>query len=293
MIVTYSKNVFIPLTRNCRNRCWYCCFRSDEISVMNEEDVKRILEKAKGAKEALFTFGEKPDQVYPEIKRILRKQGYSNFIDYVVAMNKLAIKYGLLPHTNAGVLEKNELKKLKPFNASLGLMLEQAVELDCHSESIGKNPELRIKTIKHAGELQIPFTTGILVGIGETRSDRIYSLEVIAELSREYGHIQEVIIQNFKPKKGTKMENFPEPSMDEMLDVVKLARKILPTEVAIQIAPNLVDDVYPFIKAGANDLGGISELTPDYINPETKWPSIEKIKQNLRGEYILKERLPV
>ncbi|MDI9609739.1 MAG: 7,8-didemethyl-8-hydroxy-5-deazariboflavin synthase subunit CofG [Archaeoglobales archaeon] len=293
MIVTYSRNVFVPLTRNCRNKCGYCGFRSDNIDLMSKQNVKGLLERAKSAKEALFTFGEKPDQVYPEIRKILRDWGYSDLIDYVVDMNKLAIGLGFLPHTNAGVLEKEELKKLKPFNASLGLMLEQAVELECHLESIGKKPEVRIKTIREAGKLQIPFTTGILVGIGETKYDREYSLEVLAEIQKEFGHIQEVIIQNFKPKKGTKMEKFPEPSAEEMLETVKIARKLLPREVAIQVPPNLVNDLYPFLKAGVNDLGGISDVTPDYINPETKWPAIEEIKRSLRGEFILRERLPV
>ncbi|MEM4541064.1 MAG: 7,8-didemethyl-8-hydroxy-5-deazariboflavin synthase subunit CofG, partial [Archaeoglobaceae archaeon] len=224
---------------------------------------------------------------------VLRSWGYSDFLDYVVDMNKLAIKFGFLPHTNAGLLDKEELLKLKPFNASLGLMLEQAVELECHSDSIGKKPELRIKTIREAGKLKIPFTTGILVGIGERKYDREYSLEVISNIHEEFGHIQEVIIQNFKPKKGTKMENNPEPSVEEMLETVKIARDILPEDVAIQIPPNLVNDVYPFLKAGANDLGGISEVTPDYINPEANWPSIEKLREALRNEFILKERLPV
>lgn len=260
---------------------------------MSKKSVEELLYKARGAKEALFTFGEKPDQVYPEIKEVLRSWGYSDFLDYVVDMNKLAIKFGFLPHTNAGLLDKEELLKLKPFNASLGLMLEQAVELECHSDSIGKKPELRIKTIREAGKLKIPFTTGILVGIGERKYDREYSLEVISNIHEEFGHIQEVIIQNFKPKKGTKMENNPEPSVEEMLETVKIARDILPEDVAIQIPPNLVNDVYPFLKAGANDLGGISEVTPDYINPEANWPSIEKLREALRNEFILKERLPV
>lgn len=260
---------------------------------MDEESIKKLLERSKGAKEALFTFGEKPEQVHPEMKKILRSLGYSELLDYVVEMNKLAINLGFLPHTNAGILEKDELLKLKPFNASLGLMLEQAVELDCHSESPGKKPELRIKTIRNAGKLRIPFTTGILVGIGETEYDRAYSLEVIAELHREFGHIQEVIIQNFKAKKGTKMGGFSEPSTEEMLRTVKIARRILPKDVAIQIPPNLVEDIYPFLKAGANDLGGISEVTPDYINPEAHWPSMDQIKKSLRGEFVLRERLPV
>jgi len=292
VIVTYSRNVFIPLTRTCRNRCWYCGFRREEMDIMRKEEVERLLSMARNAKEALFTFGEKPD-VYRDFRKILNDLGYRSFIDYVVEMNRLAISYGLLPHTNAGVLSREELMKLKPFNASLGLMLEQAVELECHSESPGKKPEERIRTIREAGKLQIPFTTGILVGIGEKEYDRAYSLEVIAELHEQFGHIQEAIIQNFKPKKGTKMEKWKEPSMEEMLKTVKLAREILPEDVAIQIPPNLVEDVLPFLKAGANDLGGISEVTPDYINPEAPWPSIDELKKKLGSDFVLRERLPV
>ena len=292
-VVTYSKNVFIPLTRSCRNRCAYCGFRIDKPHLMDPREVKSVLLKAKNAKEALFTFGEKPDEVYPEIKTMLKSYGFSSFLDYVASMNKLAIDMGFLPHTNAGVLSYNELKMLKPLNASMGLMLEQAVELECHKFSPGKKPEIRIKTIKNAGKLEIPFTTGILVGIGESKYDRAYSLEVIAEIHENYGHIQEVIIQNFKPKKNTPMENHPPPTFEEMLETVKIAREILPEDVTIQIPPNLVDDVYPFIKAGARDIGGISEVTHDYINPESPWPSLQKIERCLRGEFVLKERLPI
>jgi len=292
-VVTYSKNVFIPLTKSCRNKCAYCGFRVDRPHLMSPDEVVDLLKKAKDAKEALFTFGEKPDEVYAEIREKLKKFGFKSFLEYIIESNKLAISHGLLPHTNAGVLSYNELKKLKPFNASMGLMLEQAVELECHSHSPGKKPEVRIKVIKNAGKLSIPFTTGILVGIGESKYDREYSLEVIAELHKNYGHIQEAIIQNFKPKKGTPMENHKPPSLEDMLETVKCARKILPSDVTIQIPPNLVEDIYPFIKAGARDVGGISEVTHDYINPESPWPTIEKIERSLRGEFILRERLPI
>jgi FO synthase subunit 1 len=259
--------------------------------LLNPAEVETLLSKAKNASEALFTFGEKPE-VFPRIRRKLRKLGYKDFIEYVVEMNKLALSKCLLPHTNAGILNKEEIRRLKKFNASMGLMLEQAVELECHAESPGKKPEVRIEMIKNAGKLSIPFTTGILIGIGESFEERLYSLEVIAELHENYGHIQEVIIQNFKPKKGTAMEKYPPPSPQEMLEVVKAARRILPNEVAIQIPPNLVDDIYIFIKAGARDLGGISDVTPDYINPEAPWPSIKKIEMCLKG-YVLRERLPI
>lgn len=292
-LVTYSKNVFIPLTRNCRNRCAYCGFRDDKPHLMDGEEVRSLLSKANGAKEALFTFGERPYEVFPEIKKWLKRQKYANFVEYIIDMSRIAIDMGFLPHTNAGILDKWEMKALKDLNASMGLMLEQAVELDCHAESPGKKPEVRIKMIREAGKLRIPFTTGILVGIGESKYDRYYSLEVIADIHKNYGHIQEVIVQNFKPKKGTEMENHPPPSVQEMLDAVKAARKILPDDVAVQIPPNLVEDIYPFLKAGANDIGGISEVTHDYINPESPWPTLERLRSLLRGEYVLRERLPV
>ncbi len=292
-VVTFSRNVFIPLTRTCRNRCAYCGFRRDDYRFMKPNEVKNLLSKSKGAVEALFTFGEKPD-VYEEFRRNLREMGYRSFLEFVRDMNKLSLEMGFLPHTNAGVLSFNELKMLKPYNASMGLMLEQAVELECHRDSPGKKPEERIKTIKNAGKLKIPFTTGILVGIGESRYDRIYSLEVIRDIHENYGHVQEVIVQNFSPKKNTPMEKFKPPSLDEMVETVKVAREILPRDVTIQIPPNLVKNLEPFLKAGARDLGGISEVTPDYINPEHPWPKIEELRRKVESlGFALRERLPI
>lgn len=292
-VITFSRNVFVPLTRTCRNRCAYCGFRKNDFKVMSPDEVRNLLTKARNSVEALFTFGEKPD-VYEDFRRNLRKLGYSNFIEYVRDMNRMALKLGFLPHTNAGVLSFNELKMLRDYNASIGLMLEQAVELDCHKDSPGKKPEKRIKTIKDAGKLKIPFTTGILVGIGESMYDRIYSLEVIANLHDNYGHVQEVIIQNFSPKPNTPMENWNPPSLKEMIDTVRIAREIIPRDVAIQVPPNLVKNLEPLLKAGANDLGGISEVTPDYINPEHPWPRIEDLKKIVeRCGFVLRERLPI
>jgi len=257
---------------------------------MNE--VRQLIGSTDSASEILLTFGEKPD-VHIPIRNELKKMGYSQFIDYLLDICRLAISMGFLPHTNAGVLSRAELKMLRRYNASMGLMLEQAVELECHAESPGKKPEVRIETIKNAGKLRIPFTTGVLIGIGEKREDRIYSLEVIADIHENYGHIQEVIIQNFNPIKGTKMEGYPPPSVQEMLDAVRTAREILSDDVTIQIPPNLVGDIYPFLKAGARDIGGISSTTPDFINPEHPWPKLDKIERCLRGEFRLKERLPI
>ncbi|MBO8182374.1 MAG: 7,8-didemethyl-8-hydroxy-5-deazariboflavin synthase subunit CofG [Archaeoglobus sp.] len=290
--VTFSRNVFIPLTNACRNRCHYCGFRSENPRLMNPLEVEDLLRMAKNAKEALFTFGEK-SEVYKSVKKSLSSLGYGSFLDYVVEMNRKAIELGKLPHTNAGVLSYSEIKKLKPWNASLGLMLEQAVELPCHVESPGKKPEERIRMIKDAGKLEIPFTTGILVGIGESFEEDLYSLEVIAELHSNYDHIQECIIQNFSPKEGTPMEDWEPPSTERLLKLVREARKILPKDVEVQIPPNLVQDIRPFLNAGARDIGGISEVTIDHINPEAPWPSIEKIERSLNGEFVLKERLPV
>jgi FO synthase subunit 1 len=291
-IVTFSRNVFIPLTNACRNKCWYCGFRSESPKLMKPQEVENLLRVAKKASEALFTFGERPE-VNEEVRRSLTSSGYKSFIDYVVDMNRRAIKKGKLPHTNAGVLSFSELKRLKPWNASLGLMLEQAVELPCHAESPGKKPKERIKVIKDAGKLEIPFTTGILIGIGESFEDDLYSLEVIRELHANFDHIQECIIQNFLPKKGTPMEGVKPPARERMLKIVREARKILPPDLEVQIPPNLVDDITPFLEAGAGDLGGISDVTIDHINPEASWPSIEKIERSLKGKYVLKERLPV
>ncbi len=291
--LTFSRNVFLPLTRTCRNRCAYCGFRRNDFKFMNKDEVKRLLNMAKNAVEALFTFGEKPD-TFKEFRRKLKDAGYSNFMEYVREMNVLAVKMGFLPHTNAGVLSYSELKFLKPYNASMGLMLEQAVELECHANSPGKKPDVRIRTIKNAGKLRIPFTTGILIGIGEKEYDRVYSLEVISEIHDNYGHIQEVIIQNFTPKPNTPMQNSKPPTIEEMIKTVKIAREKLPRDVTIQIPPNLVKDVTPFVKAGARDFGGISEVTPDYINPEHPWPSVEDLRRAVEScGFELRERLPI
>ena len=291
MVITYSRNVFLPLTRSCRNRCHYCGFRKDDDGLMSFESVRSLLKKAENATEALLTFGEQPEHS-EKVREDLKKLGVNSFAEYVKNVCVIALEEGFLPHTNPGVVDTGFLRKVKDFNASMGLMLEQAVELECHEESPGKKPEERIKFIKKAGKLRIPFTTGILVGIGEKFGDRIYSLEVIADIHDNYGHIQEVIIQNFSPKKGTKMENFKPPSVSELLETVKAAREIIQKDVSIQVPPNLVRNLEEFVKAGANDLGGISDVTPDFINPEHPWPRVEELEKELRG-FELRERLPI
>lgn len=294
--VTYSKNVFIPVTNICRNQCGYCGFRREPgqpgARLMKPEEVISVLENGvrAGCTEALFTFGERAEEV-PGYGEMLEEIGYSSTFEYLVFLCETAIDIGILPHTNAGIMTRSELEALKPLNASMGLMLESTAVLAAHKDCPGKIPERRLETIREAGKLKIPYTTGLLIGIGESRDDRIESLETIAALHREYGHIQEVIIQNFAPKPGTAMENFPEPAVEEMMDSVELAARILPGDVAVQVAPNLIDPK-SLIAKGVTDLGGISPLTIDWINPEAEWPDVKDLQKKL-GDIPLKERLPV
>lgn len=234
--------------------------------------------------------GERPWEVQG-CSALMTSAGISDLVDYLVELCELALEHGLLPHTNAGVLCKEDLAKLAPCNASMGLMLETTADVAAHVGSPGKGPDIRLSFIALAGRLQIPFTTGILVGIGEDWMDRADSLKAIADLHRCLGHIQEVIIQPIDPKPGTPMATSPRPGIDELCDIVRLARRVLPEEVAIQIPPNLADPL-PLVQAGANDLGGISIITPDWINPDRPWPKIEALSMRLQG-YDLRERLPV
>ncbi len=292
---TFSRNVFIPLTNVCRNKCGYCGFRRDighhEAKLLSLAEVEDILSRGTraGCSEALFTFGERPEEV-EGFKQCLSELGYDNIIDYLVELCKLSLRIGLLPHSNPGVLEKNELEKLKPYNASMGLMLETAAIVKAHEGRAGKIPAARIKTIEYAGELKIPFTTGILVGIGETWDDRLRSIKTIRDIHEKFGHIQEVIIQNFIPKPDTKMASFMSPDMKEMLKTVSSARKILPEDVAIQVSPNLIRPG-ELVKCGASDLGGVSPETIDYINPESPWPNILELQAMV--DIPLRERLPI
>jgi len=280
----------------CRNCCAYCGFKREpgqpDAKLMRPEEIIPILKNGvkAGCTEVLFTFGEYPEEVLG-YEILLKELGYSSTLEYLLFLCETAIDLGILPHTNAGIMNRSELEKLKPLNASMGLMLESMATLVAHENCCGKAPERRLHTIREAGKLQIPYTTGLLVGIGEKREDRIKSLEVIADLHREYEHIQEVIIQNFVPKPGTPMENFPEPTVEEIIDTVLLARQILPYDIAVQVAPNIIDPKF-LIEKGATDLGGISPLTIDWINPEAKWPVLKDLQDNL-GDILLRERLPI
>ncbi|MEM0499234.1 MAG: 7,8-didemethyl-8-hydroxy-5-deazariboflavin synthase subunit CofG [Methanothrix sp.] len=279
---TFSRNVFIPVTDLCRNACGYCSFRRDpdRARVISRGEALWLMDRAQraGCSEALFTMGDRPWEVRGDRMELL---------EYIVELCELALERGLLPHTNAGILTREELELLAPYNASMGLMLESTAHLKVHERSPGKRPEVRIRTISDAGALRIPFTTGILVGIGEGPEDRIRSLEAIAELHRRYGHIQEVIIQPLDPKPGTESEGMQPPSIGYMAELVSIARRVLQPEISIQVPPNLVDPV-PLLRAGADDLGGISPVTPDWINPERRWPEIDELKG-----IVLVERLPV
>ncbi len=304
--VTFSRNVFIPLVNLCRNRCAYCGFRKNpwdnDAKLLLPEEVKLLLRKGKdaGCSEALFTFGERPEEKYPSIRDKLNRLGYESTLDYLYDMCSEALKLGLLPHSNPGVLHKKEVKMLKEVNASMGLMLENVSDRLCmdggpHACSPGKKPELRLKTLAYAGECKVPFTTGILVGIGETLDEIVASLYAIKQIHERYGHIQEVIIQNFVPKPGTPMENHPPPTLNYYSTVVALARVILPGDVSVQVPPNLnLGNIGFLLSIGANDLGGISPITPDYINPSEAWPEIEEVKclVSEMGRF-LRERLPV
>ena len=292
--ITYSKNIFLPVTNLCRNRCQYCSFRRDldEAQLIKRSWALHLMEEGRelGCSEALLTLGERPEEV-EGFQMMLAEERREDLLGYLIELCELAIENDLLPHTNAGLLSREELACLQPYNASMGLMLESCARLDAHLDSPGKDPGLRLEHIACAGRLNIPFTTGILVGIGESRWDRIQSLQAIARLHAGFGHIQEVIVQPFDPKPKTAMASFPRPREEELLWTVRMAREILPGEVAVQAPANLAEPL-ALIEAGADDLGGISPVTRDEINPNSPWPREEELKGSLLP-HELKERLPV
>ena len=291
-LITYSKNIFIPLTEICRNDCGYCNFKknpndSNAIILKSKEEILENLKEAEkyGCKEALFTFGEDADE--EEIVQIkLKEYGYDSMVDYVVDVCRMTLdETTLLPHTNGGNYSYEDLKRLKEVNASMGLMLENSssrlMELPAHNKSPGKNPEIRLNTIRNAGKLKIPYTTGILIGIGETKEEIAESLLAIKDLYDEYRHIQEVIIQNFTPIPGIEMENWPEPSFLDMIRTVIAGTLIFKdTDVSIQVPPNLNNDTAQiFLLCGADDWGGVSPVSPDYVNITSPWPGIDELQK--------------
>ncbi|MDD2858568.1 MAG: bifunctional FO biosynthesis protein CofGH [Candidatus Nanopelagicales bacterium] len=288
--VTYSPKVFIPLTTLCRDRCGYCTFAQSPAHVAPYLTLDEVLAIARagaevGCHEALFTLGEAPEDRYPVARAWLDEHGYASTIDYLVAACHLVLdETGLLPHANAGAISREELQRLRAVAPSQGMMIETLRDdLAAHRGAPDKTPARRLATLEAAGELQIPFTTGILVGIGESREDRILALEAIAASHARHGHVQEVIVQNFMPKADTVMRLWPECPADVHLDAIALARAILPPEVHVQAPPNLVDDVIALIESGVDDLGGISPITADHVNPERPWPHIDDLRESLAG----------
>ncbi|MGI8684915.1 MAG: 5-amino-6-(D-ribitylamino)uracil--L-tyrosine 4-hydroxyphenyl transferase CofH [Acidimicrobiales bacterium] len=284
--VTFSPKVFIPLTRLCRDRCGYCTFATAparlESPYLSPDEVLEIARAgaAAGCHEALFTLGEAPEDRYPVAAEWLAARGYASTVDYLVAMCALVRdETGLLPHANAGALDNRDLARLRDVAPSQGMMLETLnPDLACHAGAPDKTPERRLATLDAAGELAIPFTTGILCGIGESRRDRLDALAAIAAASRRHGHVQEVIVQNFVPKAGTAMHRAPPCPTDEHLWSVAVARLVLPPHVHVQAPPNLADDFGPLLDAGIDDWGGVSPVTPDHVNPERPWPALDRLR---------------
>ncbi len=302
MVVSYSPKVFIPLTMLCRDKCGYCTFAQPPARLsspfMAADDVLKIARAGAsvGCHEALFTLGERPELRYPVAAEWLTRHGYESTIDYVVAMSELVLaETGLLPHANCGALYQSELKALRVVAPSQGMMLETLrTDLLCHRGAPDKTPQRRLNTIRAAGELQIPFTTGLLVGIGENRRDRVTALRAIASLHAQYGHIQEVIIQNFLPKPATVMQHSKPCSEHEHLEAIAWARLILPDDVAVQAPPNLAVNPLALLDVGISDWGGVSPVTVDHVNPERPWPSLEKLCQlTEQAGYSLVPRLTV
>lgn len=305
-VITYSRKVFIPLTNLCRDYCGYCTFRRDPADLgahtMTPDEVLEVVRNGAelGCTEALFSLGDKPELLFPEMRDTLRRLGYHSTLHYLEAMCELVVREtNLLPHPNPGLLSAEWLKRLARWSPSIGLMLETTNQHllapgAAHDNAPDKLPAKRLRTIEEAGKLGIPFTTGILVGIGESAEDRVDSLLAIRDLHQRYRHIQEVIIQNFRVKPNIPMAHWPEPSRQDMLRTVAVARLLMP-EMNIQAPPNLSAPYYEeLIDAGINDWGGVSPLTPDFINPEAPWPHLLDLQRRTESKgQTLKQRLPV
>jgi 7,8-didemethyl-8-hydroxy-5-deazariboflavin synthase CofG subunit len=303
---TYSRKVFIPLTNLCRQKCGYCTFAKtpgDPLAhTMSPDEVLTVAEagRRQGCKEAMFSLGEKPEEIYPQVGEQLAHLGHRSMVSYLRAMCELVLEQtGLLPHANPGILTREELAELRDVNASMGLMLENvSARLMApggpHWQCAGKVPEARLDTIAYAGEMKVPFTTGLLIGIGETPQERVDSLLAIKELHARYGHIQEVIIQNLRVKEDTAMRGWREPSLLDMVRTIAVARLLLPS-MNIQAPPNLTPQAYQlYLLAGVNDWGGVSPVTSDFINPEAPWPKIADLKAvTEEAGFELRERLAI
>ena len=305
--VTYSRKVFLPLTNLCRDDCGYCTFKRDPgqpgAHTMELDEVLAVCDAGArlGCKEALLSLGDKPEARFPEHRDWLRHRGYRTTMDYVVAASRaIATETGLLPHANPGLMTERDLRALRDWNVSVGIMLETVAGRlgdagGPHEHAPDKRPARRLRTIETAGRLGIAFTTGILFGIGETRAERVESLLAIRELHERYGHVQEVIVQNFRAKPRIPMAHQPEPSLDELRRTLAVARLLLGPDVNVQAPPNLSPGTYPaLIASGLNDWGGVSPLTIDYINPEAPWPHLAALEAATAAAGArLRERLAI
>jgi 7,8-didemethyl-8-hydroxy-5-deazariboflavin synthase CofG subunit len=305
-VITYSRKVFIPLTNLCRDYCGYCTFRRDPgqhgALTMTRGQVLEVARAGQkmGCTEALFSLGDKPELIFPEMRDTLRQLGYKSTLQYLEAMCELVLREtSLLPHPNPGLLSAEWIRRLAAVSPSMGIMLESTNDSllqlgNAHYNAPDKVPAKRLRMIEEAGKQNVPFTTGLLIGIGESLEDRVDTLLAIRELHRRYGHIQEVIVQNFRSKPDIPMRDAPEPTRDDMLRTVAVARLLMP-DMNIQAPPNLSAPYYDeLLDAGINDWGGISPLTPDFINPEKPWPHLQQLeaRTNAKG-YRLRQRLPV
>jgi FO synthase len=305
--VSYSRKVFIPLTHLCRDYCGYCTFRADPQAgvrpYMYPDEVLAVAEAGRraGCKEALFSLGDQPERVFSEAKEFLQTLGFDSTLEYLAAMSELMLtKTGLLPHSNPGVMGEKDLRRLRETNVSVGLMLESASPRlgrpgGAHWKAPDKVPALRLRTIETAGQLSMAFTTGILIGIGETPEERVDALLAIRAAHEKYCHVQEVIVQPFRVKLDIRMALAPEPSNDDLLRTIAVARLILGGKMNIQSPPNLLSEDYPeLLKAGLNDWGGISPVTKDFINPEAAWPQISSLAEKTAAAgFVLRERLAI
>jgi 7,8-didemethyl-8-hydroxy-5-deazariboflavin synthase CofG subunit len=305
-VITYSRKVFIPLTNLCRDYCGYCTFRRDPAEpgahTMTPDEVMQVVRAGEqmGCTEALFSLGDKPELLFPEMRDTLRRLGHKSTLGYLVAMCERVLRESsLLPHPNPGLMSAEWIERLSRVAPSLGLMLETTSERllqkgAAHDNAPDKEPAKRLRVIEEAGRQGVPFTTGILIGIGETIEERVDSLLAIRDLHQKYGHIQEVILQNFRAKHGTPMAHWPEPDRGDLLRTLAVARLLMP-QMNLQAPPNLSDPHYPdLLDGGINDWGGVSPLTPDYINPEKPWPQIQELQRQTEAKgFQLRQRLPV
>jgi 7,8-didemethyl-8-hydroxy-5-deazariboflavin synthase CofG subunit len=304
--VTYSRKVFLPVTNLCRDRCTYCTFRKDPWEpgawTMTMAQIAQWSRRGRemGCKEALMCLGDKPEVAFREYRDLLAARGAHSTIEYVAFACETAIEQGLLPHTNAGIMTREEINRLRPLNVSMGLMLESISPRlrqrgGVHQWAPDKDPAVRMRMLDDAGALRVPFTTGILLGIGETAAERAQSLMAIRQSHERYGHIQEVIVQNFRAKPDIPMAEAPEPGANEMARAIATARLVLGPAMNVQAPPNLSpNEIELFLHAGINDWGGISPLSKDYVNPEAPWPHLEALAVRCaRAGFHLKQRLAI